>query len=373
MSYAYTPGLKVLSKTIIRKTRVLPVPGEVFVKEGDMVTHDTVISRTYLQGDTMLKPVSYILGVEPRELPQCMLKKVGETFKKGEIIAQNTSFFGIFKNRYYSEIDGKIEIVSEVTGNVAFRSPPVPIERKGYISGKISNVIPGFGAVIESPSSFVQGIFGIGGERIGQIMTIATSDESLTEDKIGNDCVGKILVGGSMITSSALKKASELQVKGIIVGGIDRKDISDFLGYMLGVAITGQEEINTTLIITEGFGNMKIANRTYNLLKSLEGKMASINGATQIRAGVMRPEIIVPLNETVEESEKEEMPSQGMEVGILIRIINEPYFGAIGKVVELPVELQQVTSESFVRVLKVKLDDDRIVTVPRANVEIMEI
>ena len=38
-----------------------------------------------------------------------------------------------------------------------------------------------------------------------------------------------------------------------------------------------------------------MAERTFSLLKSLEGKTASINGATQIRAGVIRPEVIVPL------------------------------------------------------------------------------
>jgi hypothetical protein len=55
-----------------------------------------------------------------------------------------------------------------------------------------------------------------------------------------------------------------------------------------------------------------------------------------------------------------------------VRIIRQPYFGAIGLVKFLPVELQQVESESYVRVLDVELDDGTVVTVPRANVEIIE-
>jgi hypothetical protein len=39
-----------------------------------------------------------------------------------------------------------------------------------------------------------------------------------------------------------------------------------------------------------------MAQRTFELLKSLTGKKTSINGATQIRAGVMRPELIVPVD-----------------------------------------------------------------------------
>ena len=58
--------------------------------------------------------------------------------------------------------------------------------------------------------------------------------------------------------------------------------------------------------------------------------------------------------------------------GTPVRIIRQPYFGAIGKVVSLPVELQQLESESHVRVLNVELDEGNIVTIPRANVEIIE-
>jgi len=62
----------------------------------------------------------------------------------------------------------------------------------------------------------------------------------------------------------------------------------------------------------------------------------------------------------------------GMVPGTPVRIIRQPYFGAIGKVVDLPVELQKVESESYVRVLNVELEDGRVVTIPRANVEIIE-
>jgi hypothetical protein len=57
--------------------------------------------------------------------------------------------------------------------------------------------------------------------------------------------------------------------------------------------------------------------------------------------------------------------------GTAIRIISEPYFGSLGHVSELPPELQLVETGSKVRVLTAELDDGRIVTVPRANVEII--
>jgi len=55
-----------------------------------------------------------------------------------------------------------------------------------------------------------------------------------------------------------------------------------------------------------------------------------------------------------------------------VRIIGNPYFGAIGKVHSLPVDLEETETESKVRVLEVLLNGGTIVTVPRANVEIIE-
>ena len=74
-------------------------------------------------------------------------------------------------------------------------------------------------------------------------------------------------------------------VKGVVVGVIIDTDLTDILGHDIGAAITGQEDIVTTLIVTEGFGSIQMAQRTFDLLKSLEGREVSINGATQIRAG----------------------------------------------------------------------------------------
>lgn len=46
MAHAYTPGLKVSSRTIFRKERRLPLKGEVLVKVGDTIEAEDVIART---------------------------------------------------------------------------------------------------------------------------------------------------------------------------------------------------------------------------------------------------------------------------------------------------------------------------------------
>jgi hypothetical protein len=61
-----------------------------------------------------------------------------------------------------------------------------------------------------------------------------------------------------------------------------------------------------------------------------------------------------------------------MKAGDLIRIIREPHFGLIARVRDLPSELQRIPTESQVRVLTATLPDGQDVTIPRANVEMIE-
>ncbi|MCX6656985.1 MAG: hypothetical protein NTY03_17980 [Candidatus Bathyarchaeota archaeon] len=370
-AHAYTPGLKVKRAMTIDKLRRLPIPGEVLHKIGDKVNYDTKVARTEISGDPEIVKVAMILGVEAEDMSRFMLKKPGDKIKEGENIAFYTALFGLIKKNVPSPKSGTIESVSEVTGQVIVRGAPIPVDVDAYLPGKIVEVVPREGAVVQTYGAFIQGIFGIGGETHGEIKVIvASNSEEITPDKIGTDCKGKVLIGGSLVTLDAMKKAVEVGASVIVVGGVRHQDLTTFTGQEIGVAITGQEEVGITLIITEGFGKMNMNATTFKLLKSFEGHLACVNGATQIRAGVLRPEIIIPHEE--KEVEKADSFAMGMVPGTPVRIIRQPYFGAIGVVNSLPVELQALESESLVRVLTVKLQDGTIATVPRANVEIIE-
>jgi len=375
MAYAYTPSLKAKRFTIVNKTRRLPLPGEVLVKQGDTVAHDQIVAKTQIPGEVRLMNVANMLGVEPEETSEYMQKKPNEFAEKGEAIAQRNSFFGLFKSYVRAPTSGTIELVSNVTGQVALREPNVAVEITAYIPGKVVQIIPREGVTIRTPAALVQGIFGVSGEAHAELKVVADSrDETLTAEKIDSSCKDRVLVGGALVTLEALTKAVQMGVRGIVVGGIEEEDLIKFLGHEIGVAITGHEDVGTTLIITEGFGKMRMSTGTFNLLKSFAGRKASINGATQIRAGVMRPEIIIALTDDEARGLNEEADeiSGGMTPGTQIRVIRDPYFGAIGRVASLPVELETVQTESQVRVVEVELEDKRNVIVPRANVEIIE-
>jgi len=116
-------------------------------------------------------------------------------------------------------------------------------------------------------------------------------------DQIGEHHAGKIIVGGSLITYEALEKARKVGVAGIVVGGAKITDLEKVLGYRIGVAITGRENIGFTLVLTEGFGKLPMSKRAFDVFKENDGREAAINGATQVGAGVIRPEVIIPKDE----------------------------------------------------------------------------
>jgi hypothetical protein len=372
MGDAYTPGLTVSPSVTVRKTRRLPLTGEVVVSVGDRVGAADVVARTELPGRVHLINFANVLGVLPDELDAALRVKIGAGIAKGQLLAEHRAFFGLLRSRVESPIDGTIESVSKITGQTMLREEPVPVEVTAYLDGTVVDTIPDEGVIVESRAAMVQGIFGLSGEVNAPIVMVAKSpDYHLSEDDFDESHAGKVVIGGAQASLKALRRANELGVAGVVTGGFAYQDIKDLLGYDVGVAITGTEGLATTLVVTEGFGDISMATATFELLSSHDGDLASVTGATQIRAGVIRPEVVVPLDQDkAEDTNGHE--HLGLEVGVDVRCIRAPYFGRIGTVSALPVELQTMPSETQVRVLEVDLPGGETIVVPRANVEVIE-
>lgn len=435
--------------TMVRKTRRLPLPGEVLVKKGDRVEPDTVVAKISLRpGIPWVVPVARLLGIEASDTEACMFKKVGDRVKMKEVIARaEKGLYG--RKEFESPTDGVIEDISNRSGRVTIREefgkeePPVKVDvafelqckphevrqyllrqigdevkkdqifaKKGetaafftktarapisgvidevddrtgfvtiarpfkevvvkaYLRGLVEEIIPERGVVVAVPAVTVNGIFGMGRETHGEIKVLVDSpDQELTPELITEDCAGKIIVGGSYATNEALKRAVEVGCKGVVCGTASYLNIVNSLGVQLGVGITGQEDIGTTVILMEGFGHLSMREHAFKVLKSLDGREASINGATQIRAGAIRPEVIVPFPAYPGELATPRVIDEELKVGDRVRCINDPYFGLMGEVISVPREPMKVESEAKVPVVEVRLADGRTTMVPRQNVEV---
>ena len=368
MPQAYTPGLTVARRAVVRKMRKLPLPGETLVKVGDIVEADSVVARTSLPGDAHPLNLSRALSVPEADVERHLLVKIGQPFQKEDLIAETKGFFGLFKSRCFAPVDGSLESVSEITGQAILREPPKPLEARAYVKGVVVETMENEGAVIETEGAFIQGILGVGGETQGELVLAQGRGGELTAADIQEAHNGKVLIVGGSVRAEALRKAAEVGAAGVVAGCMDAEELRSCLGYELGVAVTGVEEIGLTAIVTEGFGRINMAEKTFQLLKSLEGRQASINGATQIRAGVTRPEILVPMKE---EGEASAAGALVLETGAAVRVIREPRFGETGEIAELPVELHEIETGAKVRVAVVRLQNGDEITLPRANIELI--
>lgn len=371
MSKSYTPGLKVLDKAIISKERLLPLQGKVHVENNEKVEADKIVASTQIPGNIQMINIANELNIDADQVMDCMLSKVDDSISKGQIIAQSKGIFGMFKSEIKSPLDGILANISEITGQAIISESPIPIEVDAYIPGTVSNIISKEGVTVTSNGCLIQGIIGIGGEKKGLIKVLEEDFNMSLQEKILPTYKDKIIVIPSYLSYDIFKILNKIGVKGIVCGGIDYSSLTKILRRPLGVAITGMEDVST-VIVTEGFGDISMASRTFNLLKQSHDKFASINGATQIRAGVMRPEIFIANKEESDNTAIFDEESLVLSLGSKVRVIREPHFGKIGVVSDLPPKLIKMDTETLARAAEIMFDEDGAKEIiPRSNLEVI--
>ncbi|MDP2872728.1 MAG: hypothetical protein Q8P31_09345 [Bacillota bacterium] len=443
--------LKIARRTLLRRERMLPIPGELLVSKGQTVTPDTVVAKTeVLPGDpyvidlksefhqtltakqvseAMLKrvgdrvaagepiaeiargmlrerhqvrspvdgivefisraygrvliredpksamPVANVavakqLDIWPSSLRMYMRYREGDEVKQGAVLADSPSVSGM--DYSYSPISGIIEKIDTRTGYVTIVRPARPTLVDAYLSGRIESTTAELGAVVTCTAAHIQGVFGVGFENYGYLKMVASDPGKIVDaDDLTGELRDKVFVAGQKVTLEAVRKAAAGGARGFITGGMDHLDLVGFVGSEIGVGITGQEDVPLTIVLTEGFGGMRMADWTFDLLREHEGKLVSFNGSTQVRAGVIRPEVVIPLaGDDGPTSPEEIAPGGQLASGSRVRLLRKPYFGAWGTVIELPLEAQRIETEATLRVARVKLEDGGEVTVPEANIEV---
>ncbi len=363
---AYTSGLIIKENTNIIKERRLPIKGQVISNIGDNVNYDTVIAQGEIKGHLATYRFASELNINPQDIDKYLIPKIGDSIKQGDVIGKSASFFGLFKISVKSPYSGVLEYINKNTGTIGVRLSSTEIKLNAYIKGKIQKIIPEEGAVIETKGTFIQGIFGIGGEKFGKLV-VATSNPNITIENIQDITENTILVCGTGLTVDILKDCENKGVLGIITGSISDTVLKDYIDKELGVAITGDEKVPITIILTEGFGNIPMSETTFNMLKSIDSSYVSINGATQIRAGVIRPEIIMSKDNENLSNKNEDVT---LKIGSKVRIMSEPYlcqYGFISHIFDKPIMLE---TGNMANCVEIDLNNNKVV-IPRTNIELI--
>lgn len=369
MASVLTPSLAVREHHALTKLRELPIKGELLVKPGDIVESDTIIGRAELPGFLSVLRVAEALECEPKRfVAQFALNKIvaGNRIQVGDFIAEVSGIFGLFKREFRSPVAGVIEYVAEKSGHIGVRAAPEEVTVKAFVKGRIAATEAQKSALISVEGAYIQGAFGVGGERRGKFRALGILNDAVIDElSIPASCKGEILFGGAGITSAALTAAAARGAVGIITGAISDQVLREYVGHDIGVAVTGDEAVPLTVIVTEGFGVIPISQAVLGVLNQCAGLDGGITGVTQVRAGAVRPEIICEKSGHIAPAK-----TPMLSIGSRVRLIRVPYFGQFGEILNLPRELQVLPTGSSARVAEIKLDRGDVVVVPRANIEL---
>ncbi len=124
------------------------------------------------------------------------------------------------------------------------------------------------------------------------------------------------------------------------------------------------------VIVTEGFGQRRSTALIYHLLQSNIGRQATFDAVIPDPWSADRPEIVIPLPSggILPPTPAFDLP---LETGAQVRITRAPWDGLLGEIVELPQAPQLVDNGLRLPCAQVRLPDNRTVTVPLANLELL--
>jgi hypothetical protein len=347
------PVAHILPLTVIRKDRVLPVPGRVVVRQGQKVAPRDVIAEANLAPEHTLLNIASSLGVSIEQADNLIQCKTGDDVHEGDLIAGPV---GLTRRVLRAPVNGQIMLAGE--GQVLIRVDKTPYELQAGISGEVSQLIPGRGAVVETTGVLIQGFWGNGRFDFGLIQSkLENPEDILTPENIDVSLRGTIVLGGFCNEISVLKKASDIPIRGLV------------LSSMSSNLIPAARAMSYPILVLEGFGKLPLNPLSYNLLTTHQNREISVNAEPLAFHKGQRPEVIIPLPTSRELDLP--MALEEFAVGQRVRILRAPYLARTGTLELLyngPVEFP-----SGIRTpgALIGIENGESIKVPLANLEVI--
>lgn len=364
-----TPRRAISTSVCLVRERRLPVAGQVLVSLGDRVTYQTPVLKADMKGDLVIIRLPEKLGMEPEDVTQHILVSVGDRVTVGQKIVHKKSFFSYFDIIEKAKVSGVVEFFTDSNGHLGIREDSTLLEVRAFIPGVVSEIIAPRSIKIEATVGLLQGAIGYGGEVTGTVCNIEADclDEHVLKQLpyFETPC---IIVGGTYFTKEFFLGARSRNIVGIVVSSIKSDDVSSILKTSVFGTSPVYSSDHPTILIVEGFGSIPLSQQAKDFFLYAHGKLASLHGLTQVRAGAIRPELII--HEPSQGVSSQELLHTYPKVGDVMRVVRGRHFGKMGRIVSLPEKLFKLESGIETHVAELDILGE-IVSVSLANIESM--
>jgi hypothetical protein len=349
-----SPITHFLGVTTIRRLRLLASPGKVVVRKGQKVSAVDTVAISSLGGEHLLLDAARGLGLSSRKAEEYIVRSVGEEVSEGDVIAGPV---GIGRRVVRAPKGGKVVDISH--SQVLLEVNSLQEELKAGIPGIVTELAGDYGAEIETTGALVQCVWGNGKIDVGLLLVLARSPEDiLGADRLEVSQRGSVILGGHLRDPEVFKTASEIPLRGLILGSMD----SSLIPYA--------EKVKFPIAVIEGFGNIPINPAAYKLLTTNERREAAVNAEPWDRLNARRPEVVIPL------------PAGGnvplpVETGTFsnsqqVRIIYGQQKGMVGTIAALKPGLTTFPGGIQAPAAEIRFEGGETLVLPLANLEVLE-
>jgi hypothetical protein len=289
------------------------------------------------------------------------LKKSDQLFPllevaEGDEVNTDSVLAALRNRRLVSPVAGIVTYIGD--GRVIIQTAPQEIELEAGVDGHILRVDQGRGVVIESFGTLIQGVWGNNQDTIGMLKIEPNAGlESLYGEDLDIQYRGSIIVTRRPLRTTGIQVLEDQDLNGIIAPSME----ADLIERVL--------HLPHPVMLTEGFGSLRMNPGASNLLTASDGRQATLDAVLPGRWESRRPQVIVNPSGRGSRAIRPRI-DMVLEEGTEVLLARPPHAGAVGKVVNLPKSPQLLENGLRVMCAEVELVTGETVTVPLTNIEV---
>jgi len=346
------PVTHILANTLIRRERLLPVPGRVLVRKGQLISATDVVAEGNPHPKHLILDIVRGLGLPIEKAEGQIHFQVGSKIKAGDVLAGPV---GATRRVVRTPINGQVALIHD--GRIFVQIEGQDFQLQAGLPGEVEELIPDRGVIIQAIGALLQGVWGNGQIQTGSLrLRISSPEQELVAEMLDDTVRECVVVGGFCRDDRVISTASRLSVKGMLLASIS-------------VDLTSQtSKVPFPLIVAEGFGKRAMNSVAFDLLAKYENQEVSLNAETWDRYRGVRPEMVIPLTTAT-------IPPAPCETttftpGQTVRTTQTLESGRIGSLVSL-LGFVSFPDGQRAQAAKIRLDAETEIMVPLSNLEVI--